>query len=191
VRSAHGIERTRDFTRTIRKLVLYSGTNRYGPRDPDRGGDGWVKPSVGALVQAMGADYLWSDFSNMHGGSFYPPHKSHQQGNDVDGRFADGSIERDWDALKHHTARTAQRFLDVLNGPEGSRIVCMGITFEQKASDPFWTKIKDVTLRDGRKARDVILTWHGHDKHFHMRAADSADKPYNVCVKHLRADGVP
>jgi hypothetical protein len=182
---------------SVPKLVAYTRSNR-NPRfgsDADRGGDWWVKPSVRDVYAGMGNGYVWSDFSNMNGGSFKPPHGSHQSGNDVDGVFADGSIERDWANLKHHTAATAQRLLELLNNPTyGSRIVCVFLAFKQIPSDPFWTAIKDVTLNDGRRAYGVFLsTPHvgDHETHFHFRVLDSGDKhKYKACPKTI-IDGAP
>lgn len=195
-RSEAGDEATREYGK-VPKLVLYTNSNRYGPRDADKGGDSWVKPSVKAVVESLGSDYRWSDFSNMHGGDFFiknpnkPPHASHDRGNDVDGVFADGTIEADWKKDKHHTAITAQRLIDILNTPIiGPRFVSIGLLYTKSATDPFWNTIKDVKLVDGRKATDIIKPWPGHDKHFHMRISDVADKRYKKSTDSL-PDGVP
>lgn len=181
---------------SVPKLVLYTRPNRDTrfPLDADKGGDRWVKPSVRDVYAQMD-HYLWSDFSNMNGGSFRPPHASHDGGNDVDGIFDDHSIEHDWATLKHHTAATAQRLLAELNNPTyGSRIICVFLSFNKVASDPFWMAIKDVKLADGRKADGVFLshpTVGDHETHVHFRVVDIADKhKYPACKAHI-VDGVP
>lgn len=169
---------------SVPKLVLYPYTDsqhRYGPRDPNKGGDGWVKPSVLPVAEHF-SDILWSDFSNMNGGSFYPPHKSHQTGNDIDGRFADGSYNA-------HSAATATRMLGYLNDPTfGSRIVCDFVTYTKSPPDAFWNTIKGKKLRDGRQASLVILSIHGHDTHFHWRITDTYDPHFTACPKKLADD---
>lgn len=169
---------------SVPKLVLYpytDGQHRYGPRDPNKGGDGWVKPSVLPVAEHF-TDLLWSDFSNMNGGSFYPPHKSHQSGNDIDGRFADGSYNP-------HSAATAMRMLAYLNDPTyGSRIICAFATYAKTPTDAFWNTIKGKKLRDGRQATLVILSIPGHGEHFHWRITDSYDPRFTACPKKLADD---
>jgi hypothetical protein len=79
---------------TVQKLVWAESLPRYGPRDPEYGGDGWVKPSVLDVVRyytehhpAAMHGLAWGDFSRMNGGHF-SPHSSHRMGNDVDGEFS-------------------------------------------------------------------------------------------------------
>ena len=127
-------------------------------------------------------DILWSDFSNMNGGSFYPPHKSHQTGNDIDGRFADGTYNA-------HSAATATRMLGYLDNPTyGSRIVCVFATYGKTATDAFWNTIKNKKLRDGRQATNVIFSIPGHGGHFHWRITDSKDPFFSACPRSLADD---
>jgi hypothetical protein len=148
-------------------LVRYQGKNRFGPRNAAVGGDDWVKPTVRQLIgQYPGID--WGDFSNMNGGRF-PPHQSHQTGNDADGHFG-GYNARD--------AATARTIIRHLNGPDGDRIQRVFVTYNRPGGpvfpdrpraerDPFWNAIKNVVLNDGRQARTVIRPLAGHNTHFH------------------------
>jgi hypothetical protein len=166
---------------SVPKLVLYTAGNRYGPRDPQRGGDGWVKPSVLPIVEHYN-DMLWSDFSNMNGSSFYPPHVSHQTGNDVDGRFSDGTYNA-------HSAISAQRMLTYLDDARyGSRIVCVFVSYAKVNTDSFWLTIQGKRLADGRVASNVILSVAGHADHFHWRITDTDDPAYATCPRSLGDD---
>jgi hypothetical protein len=98
----------------------------------------------------------------MNGGTF-PPHTSHQTGVDIDG-FFDGYDARD--------KKAAEKMLALLN-LYGKKIARVFVTFNNKDvpdnKDPFWVAIKDVTLLDGRRARDVITREPDHTGHFHWR----------------------
>jgi hypothetical protein len=48
----------------------------------------------------------------------------------------------------------------------------MFVTYERTASNVFWQAIRNVTLDDGRRARDVILPEPGHADHCHWRISD-------------------
>lgn len=147
---------------SVQILARYTGNNRYGGRDAAQGGDDWVKPSVKTVTEAFGA-INWGDFSNMNGGRF-APHASHNTGNDVDGHFA-GYNARD--------AATANTMIGFLNDPTyGSQITLVFVTYARTPTDPFWNAIMNVTLADGRAARDVIQPVGGHGTHFHWRIAD-------------------
>jgi hypothetical protein len=156
-----GSESTYEGPSALPVLAFFSG-NRYGTdRDEDEGGDAWVKPSVKEVAEHFGLHY--NDFSNMHGGRF-PPHLSHQTGNDVDLRFA-GYAARN--------AATAAALIAQLNDPTyGSRFQAIFVTFEQVASNPFWQAIRNVTLNDGRLARNVIRPAPLHADHAHWRISD-------------------
>jgi hypothetical protein len=178
-----GIDRTTDATLTLRlrvttasgaelvhdagevgKLVRYRGENRYEDRDDARGGDDWLTPSTLAVLEHFGDAIVVGDISDMNGGPF-PPHETHQSGVDIDGWFW-GYNELD--------AATAEILLGHLNDPVvGSRIELVYVTYEQVDSDPLWLAIRDVTLADGRAARDVIQPYPGHDTHFHWRVSSS------------------
>lgn len=161
-RSATGRIATREFSRGISKLVRYTNRNRYGQRDPNAGGDDWVKPSVKPAVEHF-VNRTWGDFSNMNGGRFRP-HTTHRTGNDIDGHF---------DGYNARNAVTAQRIIANLNDDTfGSRISIVYVTFRAVDNDPFWLAIKDVQLDDGRIANDVIRPIGGHTTHFHYRIRD-------------------
>ena len=157
-RSSSGETAEKDFG-PVEKLVRFTGTNRYPPtdRDADVGGDDWAKPTVRAFID--GAGQTWGDFSNMNGGPF-PPHGSHQTGNDIDGWFS-GYNARD--------AATAATIISQLN-THGTRITLVGVTFAPNSA--FANAIANVTLNDGRRARDVIRNWERHTTHFHWRVTD-------------------
>ncbi len=141
----------------MQKLVRYTGANRYGGRDEGVGGDDWVKPSVRTVIEHF-AGLTWGDFSNMNGGPF-PPHQTHNDGNDADGWF-NGYNARD--------AATAQTIIGHLNDATyGSRILTVYVTYQQANGNAFWEAIRNVTLNDGRQARDVIRPLGGHTTHFH------------------------
>ncbi len=155
--SANGGEVIKEFG-SAEILRRYIGTNRYGGRDENVGGDDWAKPSVINVIDHF-SNLTFGDFSNMNGGSFLPDHTSHKAGNNVDGWF-NGYNARD--------AATAQTMINLLNDPTfGSRIQTVGVTFQQVNTDTFWTAIQNVTLNDGRLARNVIRPWAGHTTHFH------------------------
>jgi|GEM_PF-6405107 len=174
-----GIDRTTDSTLAMRirattstgaeltydagevgKLVLYRGENRYEDRDEARGGDDWLTPSALAVLEYFGDAVVIGDISDMNGGPF-PPHVTHQAGVDIDAWFW-GYNELD--------AATAETLIGHLNDPVyGSWIELVYVTYEQNDSDPLWLAIRDVTLDDGRLARDVIQPYPDHDTHFHWR----------------------
>lgn len=155
-KSQNGEEATKEFG-AVQKLVRYTGNNRYGDRDEGVGGDDWVKPSVRTVVEHF-AGLTWGDFSNMNGGQF-APHQTHNDGNDADGWFS-GYNARD--------AATAQTIIGHLNDATyGSRILTVYVTYQQANGNAFWEAIRNVTLNDGRRARDVIRSIGGHTTHFH------------------------
>ena len=156
-RSSSGETAEKDFG-PVTKLVRFTGTNRYGQRDPGRGGDDWAKPTVRAFV--AGAGQTWGDFSNMNGGSFVPDHTSHQTGNSADGWF---------DGFNARNAATAATIIGQLN-THGTRIQTVYVTFA--AGSTFANAIANVTLNDGRLANTVIRNWAGHTGHFHWEVTD-------------------
>jgi hypothetical protein len=157
-KASDGQETTKDFGQ-VEILVRLTGTNRYGMRDENRGGDDWLKPSVKTVVDHY-SDFNWGDCSNMNAGSFKPDHKTHQTGNDADGHF-DGFNDRDADAAK--------KLIAALNDTTyGSRITTIYVTF----TPAFKKAIKDVTLADGRLATSVFNDETDHDTHFHFVISD-------------------
>lgn len=141
-------------------MTSYSNTNRYGGRDENRGGDGWGLPEVLSYTGSLDNSWRIGDISNMNGGSFRPDHKTHRNGVDVDAWFP-GYNNRD--------ATTAQTLIDFLNSPLGPRITLIYVTYSKTNTNTFWNAIKDVTLSDGREAKDVITALGNHEKHFHLR----------------------
>lgn len=152
----------------VPKLVRYQGRNRYGGRNESEGGDDWAKPNVKIAIDHFTETYpsdglLFGDFSNMNGGRL-APHSTHRTGNDVDGFFT-GYTARN--------AATANKMIAYLNDTAyGSQIAMVIVTFSRTAEDPFWTAIQNVTLDDGRRARDVIVPAASHDTHFHWKLFD-------------------
>jgi len=132
-----------------------------------------VRPTVRPVLTGLSIVFPaldYGDFSNMNGGNFDPPHKSHRDGVDVDVQFP-GYPARD--------AAVAQQLIRHLNHPTlGSRIGTVLVTYNRSGGpvfagrpvpDPFWLAIKDVTLNDGRMARNVIRPHDDHGGHFHWR----------------------
>lgn len=160
-----GAETTSTYGFSPEILIRHTNNKRYGfeTRDKHRGGDDWVKPSVDKVVSHF--PIVVNDFSNMNGGSFKPDHKSHQTGNDVDGWF-DG-----YNARNNATAATIIGHMN--DETYGSRITKVFVTFQRVAEDKFWTAIKDVTLKDGRKAKDHIRAVGKHETHFHYRISSA------------------
>lgn len=155
-RSSSGETAEKDFG-PVTKLVRFTGTNRYGGRDADVGGDDWAKPTVRVLT--ANTSHTWGDFSNMNGGPF-PPHSSHQSGNSADGWFS-GYNARD--------AATAAAIIAHIN-THGRRIQTVYVTFAPGSA--FANAIAGVTLADGRAATAVIRNFGGHTTHFHWEVPD-------------------
>jgi uncharacterized repeat protein (TIGR01451 family) len=172
-------------------LTLYTLGNRYGIRDKlycigndgkpmaradgtlvECGGDDWVEPDVKPILEHFGG-VVYNDFSNMNGGTF-PLHKEHQQGFDVDVKFAGGSngmFTPDRDA-----ARTL--IMKYLDDPAfGSYIKKVVVSFTPDFED----EIQGVRLIDGRLATKVFLndTSGEHDDHFHWQI-DPTLTPQNI-----------
>jgi hypothetical protein len=155
--AASGQIAMKDFGSATQILVRYANSNRYGERDEDVGGDDWVQPSIKKIMESF-SGILWGDMSNMNGGSF-APHKGHQNGNEADGFF---------EGYNQRNAATAATMISYLNdATNGSKIKTVFVTFQRLDTDPFWVAIKDVTLSDGRLAKDVIRVADGHTTHFH------------------------
>jgi hypothetical protein len=143
---------------SVTKLALFTGGNRYGGRDTDKGGGDWPKPGVRTFVEDT--NHTWGDFSNMNGGSF-PPHQTHRTGNSADGHFS-GYNARD--------AATAATIIGDLN-TYGTRIRTVYVTFAPNSV--FANAIANVTLNDGRAAKSVIRNVGGHTTHFHWEVTDN------------------
>jgi hypothetical protein len=157
--TASGAEAVRDYGE-VGKLIRYRGENRYEDRDEARGGDDWLTPSALAVLEHFGDAIVIGDISDMNGGPF-PPHATHQAGVDIDAWFW-GYNELD--------AAPAETIISHLNDPGfGSSIDLVYVTYEQIDTDPLWLAIRDITLADGRAARNVIQPYPGHDTHFHWR----------------------
>jgi hypothetical protein len=177
---------------TVEKLVRYTGENRYGGRDRELGGDDWARPSVVKAVTYFSHRFSalsWGDFSKMDAG-YFPPHKSHRDGLDVDGSFPDyfqqlhgnllyrcvkrasnGGCTRFERIDKIVTAHAAVRLLALLDDRRyGDRIEKVFVDFwDGSQLSPFSRAIDGVRLRDGRLATDVIRPDAEHDGHFHLR----------------------
>jgi hypothetical protein len=175
--SKQGSTATEDFG-SVKILVRYEGSNRYGERDDPKciskkgrpleklcGGDDWVLPSIkkildhyaGVTVDSKGL--VIGDISNMNGGPF-PEHRAHKEGLEIDGKFTPNEFSP--------TAAHAKRLIGFLNDATyGKNITTVWVTYEREDGDPVWDEIKDVTLNDRRAARDVIRVAKGHDTHFH------------------------
>lgn len=155
-KSSSGEEATKDFG-AVEILVRYTNSNRYGLRDGNQGGDDWIKPSVKTIIEHF-SNITVGDMSNMNGGKF-SPHSTHQDGRHVDGWF-NGYNARD--------AATAATIISHLNDATyGSKILTVYVTYQQTNTNAFWNAIKNVTLNDGRMAKDVIKPINGHTTHFH------------------------
>lgn len=171
--TAAGDEATRAFDRSLRVLVRYQGTNRYGVRDEDAcigrsgpldtkcGGDDWVLSEVRTVMQHFTgtvSGMVYGDVSNMNGGPF-PIHGTHQLGEDVDGGFP---------GYNDLNAGTAAKIIEQLNdATHGSSIALVYVTYTDQAGDPFHDAIQGVELDDGRMATDHIAPLGGHRTHFH------------------------
>lgn len=156
-RSSSGETAQKDFG-SVTKLTHFTGGNRYGGRDTDKGGDDWPKPGVRTFVD--NTNHTWGDFSNMNGGSF-PPHQTHRTGNSADGHFS-GYNARD--------AATAAAIIGDLNTYR-TRIRTVYVTFAPNSV--FANAIANVTLTDGRTAKSVIRNVGGHTTHFHWEVTDN------------------
>jgi len=144
---------------TKTKLVRYAGASRYGNgRDEAVGGDDWAKPGVKTFVDGTNG-FTWGDFSNMNGGPF-APHSIHRTGNSADGWFSNYNARN---------AATAASIIGHLN-TYGARITTVYVTFA--ANSAFATAIANVTLNDGRAAKNVIRNFGGHTTHFHWEMTD-------------------
>jgi hypothetical protein len=148
---------------SVELLVRYTAGNRYGGRDPEYGGDDWVRPSVKRLVEHYSGITL-TDFSNMNGGPF-PPHASHAAGVDVDVWFP---------GYNTRGSAVAERIVEFLNDPSyGSSIAIVGVTHTRE----FARAIAGVKLADGRRATDAIQNWKGHADHCHWRISAPVPQP--------------
>lgn len=138
-------------------LDRFTGGDRYGQRDVNRGGDDWTSATLRDVAKA--ANVRWGDFSNMNAGSFQPDHNSHRQGKDVDGWYT-GYNARD--------AAAANDMIALLDTPGvQSKVLIVYVSHKKADGDPFYDAYKDVTLADGRPARKVIQNFPGHVGHFH------------------------
>ena len=161
---------------SVTKLVKYKGSNRYGTRDEDVGGDDWVKPQVATLIQGLGTtnDLKWGDMSKMNGGEF-SPHEYHRTGNSVDGHFA------------KYNNRDAATFITMIDyiGQCGNRITVVGVTYKCPTPccyngnnqpphcptcDP--TFLSALTNSTSSYAK-LIKNWKCHDTHFHWEITDA------------------
>ena len=140
-------------------LSRWSGIDRYGKRDFNRGGDDWALPSTNNVCSAV--QVTWGDFSNMNGGSFAPDHITHRSGTDVDGWFV---------GYQNLDTASAKKMLSFLNTEGvGSRVKFVYVTHLMTDGAPFYDAYKRVVLADGRMAKDVIKHRPGHSTHFHWR----------------------
>lgn len=157
VTTASGEEVTKDYG-SVDILTMYQGTNRYGGRDEDVGGDDWALPNTLKLINHYSSQLLIGDISNMNGGPFIG-HQGHQTGHEFDGWYI-GYNARD--------AAAATKMLTLLDDPQyGSDIEKVFVAYQKVDTDTFWTTIKTATLTDGRSAAAVILPDADHTSHFH------------------------
>ena len=167
--SKNGEKAQKDFG-SVKILTRYTKSNRYGNgRDEvPYGGDDWVLPSVKPVIEHF-AGITLGDFSNMNGGKF-PPHSTHKDGTHVDG---------DYQGYRKFDAASARKMIEYLNDPTyGSRIIAVYVYPPNErrlvkgavnTGSVFWKTINDATLRDGRRAIDVITEVQGHNDHFHWQ----------------------
>lgn len=160
VRTDSAEEATKD-SGNVTILKRYTGTDRYGQRDINEGGDDWAIPGVADFIDGL-TGYQWGDFSNMNAGAF-APHSSHRTGVDVDGWF-NGYNARD--------ANAANIIVDEINNSNG-RINLVFVTYAANVSDAFYAAIQNVILNDGRAATSVIRPARGHRTHFHYRITEN------------------
>jgi len=92
----------------------------------------------------------------------FPPHNSHQTGNDADGWF-NGYNTRD--------AATAATIVGHLN-QAGGRITMVFVTYQSQPGNAFYDAIRNVILNDGSAATARIRPAPGHTTHFHWRITD-------------------
>ena len=143
---------------SVDKLVKFEGTNRYGKRDEQFGGDDWAQPGVAQFVKGItGAS--WDDFSHMNGGVF-PDHQTHDEGRDADGWF---------EGYNNRNAAVASQLIDLLNGITNlGRIQVVYVTYSARSGNAFYDAINGKTLKNGRRAKDLIRPLGKHDGHFHI-----------------------
>lgn len=147
-------------------LVHYAGTNRIAPAGTadgnTPGGDDWVKPGVKQIAEKLADRLQYGDFSKMNGG-YFPPHQNHKTGNDFEATFT-GYDKRD--------AAVADTLIELANeiiqevGSE--HLTYIHVTFTPEFSDA----IKNVTLTEGKQAKQVFLNRKGFEKHFSVRIED-------------------
>lgn len=161
---------------SVPNLRLYTGTNRYGGRDADKGGDDWALPSTVAYTGTLNSAWTFGDFSNMNGNVF-SPHATHRDGIDMDVWFT-GYNNRD--------ATVANTLIDFLNSSLGSGVDAIYVTYTTNSSDVFYNAIKNVTLNNGYKATDIIRPVTGHTTHFHIKLKVNATSTFAPIKKMLR-----
>ena len=143
---------------SVQVLTRYEGTNRYGQRDIDHGGDDWAQPFVIKLLEHFAGEITVGDIAQMNGGVFQP-HQTHGDGWNLDAHY-DGYNARD--------AASAAEMIHLLNDDlYGSHIQKVFVTYSATPGNAFYDAIDDVTLDDGRSALSVIRPVSGHDTHFH------------------------
>jgi len=138
-------------------LTRWTGADRYGGRDEHRGGDDWLMVMGREVCNSVSAS--WGDFSNMNAGSFAPDHRSHSSGLDADGWYSG------YNAID---AAAAVKMIALLNSPGvAANVEYVLVSHTPRSGNAFYDAYKDVTLIDGRKAKNVIRNYAGHDTHFH------------------------
>jgi Tol biopolymer transport system component len=177
--------KTGQATTGVQQLVLYDGANRYGARNENEGGDGWVLPSLEPAAADLGPvnpGTVWGDFSSMNGGAICP-HRTHQKGYDVDG---DAVGPNAWYDARN--AATANNILDMLRHPiYGTRIDKVFVTYNRPGGtllrcengntdsnhSAFYTAIQNETVPapggGTRSATSVIRPVAQHCVHFHIQ----------------------
>lgn len=154
VDTAAGAHAERDVA-SVPLLVRYTADNRHGSRNAQRGGDGWLLPTVRNTIEAI-PGVTWGDMSDMNGGPF-TDHGGHDGGTVTEARFSGYSARN---------AATARRLIRMLNDPSyGSQIAAVEVTFTAALR----RAIRGVVLNDGRLATDVIRNAPGNVENFHVR----------------------
>lgn len=107
--------------------------------------------------------FRWNDFSSMNGG-YFPPHKSHDGGFDIDVKFDDESFERRGPA-------EAERIINLLNSPAGALIDEIYFTLMDAFRNYIANKnVLDPTSPTGTRTATSLFKFEAdHADHFHIR----------------------
>ena len=99
----------------------------------------------------------------------FPPHGTRGV-SDGSGHYGGFGIDGKYPGYENLDAAAAQKMIQLIN-THPTKIEKVYVCFWDEDSalnwDPFWRAIKDITLADGRRAKDVIRTDWDHYDHFH------------------------